>query len=137
MSFILQERLASIIEACRGKLPPLEVAGIILERLREEAEYDEIVRDALAATIDFHRAAKAKWPHIRRGEIETLNLLLEREYVPNEALLMLTRTRAADTIVKVWISRLRKLTQATISNHYGVGYSMKLEDRQRIKGELS
>lgn len=136
MSFMLQERIASIIEAQR-QLSAMKVASIILDCLHEEASYDNIVREALAATHDFHRAAKAKYPKMVRAEVETLHLLLTKDFVSYEAILLLTRTKAYDNIVRVWVSRLRKQLKVEIQNHYHNGYSMKLEERQRLIKEIN
>lgn len=135
MTLILQDRIAFILTSQRGQPPDL-IAKIILDRLSEEQEYDQIVREALNANIKFYQKVKSLWPTFNRGEIETLNILLAKDYVSYEALFLLTRSKGGDNILRVWVSRIRKRTKAEITNHYGKGYSMKPEDRQRLKSLL-
>lgn len=103
-----------------------------LTHLNEILEYRKDLIKALDERDDFWRACRAHWPRIQRGEVDTLKLLIYREFVSLNALYLFTKT-GGDTTIKVWISRLRKYTQTQIINDYGKGYRMVPEDRKRLK----
>ena len=87
----------------------------------------------------FAMACQRLWPGIRQGEITTLRLLLLKELCRFEEILVATESTASDSIVKVWVSNLRRRTGAQIKNVYRIGYSMPQAEQIRLKqliGEL-
>jgi len=108
---------------------------LTLGQAEDLLEYDKDLRDALRYRPNLWQICKARWPLIRPKEVKILQLLVTRESISHEGLLLNTEIKG-DTSLKVYISRLRTYTKAQIICDYGNGYSMKPEDRKRLKQEL-
>lgn len=138
MNRILIERVAQIIYALPVKSweGAVTCAEAVLGKLDEAEEYRKALDQELSVTDAFYRECKLRWPTMRPSEITLLKLLTSREYLTYDAIYIHTQTKG-DTTLKVWISRIRKLTGAKITNHYGKGYSMAPADSQTLKETLN
>lgn len=79
----------------------------------------------------FIARVKALIPDLKPRHIQLLHLLLKREFISNEGLLIVFEDVSLKSIHN-WMHYIRKFTKAEITNTYGIGYSMKLEDRKRL-----
>jgi hypothetical protein len=85
----------------------------------------------------FAKKCMEVWPGMRQGEITTLRLLLSKELVRHAEIFHAINTKSEQLdIVKVWVSYLRRHTGAHIQNVYGIGYSMPLDDREKLKSKI-
>lgn len=130
MNRVLVERIASIISS------ETDLSWLTSIRKAEAIEFLITPEDMIQSSRSFFNVCRGFWPNIRPKEADLLSLLLSREYVSYESAINRTETTSERTI-HVWISRLRKFTQVSITNHKGEGYHIAPEARKSLKEKLN